>query len=144
MVTAGFWPVGRHQIHIGFQGPLPELVGKSQVVTHEQTDPDAINGDGDHLVARSKMLVFAAVRKRVDLAVAMHCAIGAGQNEDVVRPLIGGLGHVSAITDFGTRATNPQPVQRRLSNKELTGRPIKGLAKAGLLGGEACRKSLAE
>ena len=114
-------PVGRHQVHVGLVGQPPELVGEAQVVADERADPHAVDLDRHQLVAGAEVLVLAAVAERMDLAVAVHRAVGPGQHEAVVRA------RVAVVAELGTAAAHPHVVQRGLRLQELRRRPALGL-----------------
>ena len=62
-------PVGDDDVAVGVGREGPELVGEAQVVADEEAAADALDVDGDALVARRVLLVLAAVAEGVDLAV---------------------------------------------------------------------------
>ena len=92
-------------------------------------------------IAGAEVLGLAAVGERVDLAVAVLRAVGRGEHERVVRPLVVGR---SVGGDLRARAADPHAVQPSLLGEELRRRPALGLAEVVAIGGEAGRERLAE
>mgnify|MGYP003339966634 CR=1 FL=1 len=83
MLAPAHRPVGRHHVEVGPGGEGPELIGETQVVTHEERDADPFDLDLAEGPSGAEMLVFAAERERRDLVVAVHGAVGPGDHETV-------------------------------------------------------------
>ena len=111
VVRRGLGPVGRHEVQVGGGGEPPELVGEAQVVADERADAHALDLDLHQAVAGAEVGVLAAEGERVDLVVAVHRAVGAGEHEAVRRPAVGG---VAVGGDLGAAAAHPHPVLRGL------------------------------
>ena len=98
-------PVGRARGSVGVVRQLPELVGEAQVVADEQADPQPLDVDGDELGAGADVLLLAGVGERVDLAVAVHGAVGTGEHEHVGRAL--DRRPARPVGDLGARPADP-------------------------------------
>ena len=116
MTAAPFGPVGRYEIEIGSGREPPELVGEAEVVTDERRDAHTVDLDLNEGITGTKVAGLAAERERMDLAVAVHGAVGTGKNKAV-----GGsrVGRVRVGGYLGAAAADPHSVQCRLLYKEL-------------------------
>ena len=137
MAAAGGRPVGDDDVAVGLGRDGPELVAEAEVVTDEQADPGPLHVDGDVAVAGRVPGVLTGVGERVELGVAVHRAVGSGQDQGV-------RGEAAAGAQHGKRAAHPDAVLGRLVDEETGAGTVDRLGDPVALHGEPGREHLGQ